>query len=265
MDVGWCLRADFPRIRTPPKGWWSQAATEGPRVFCCCFGASSPVRTEGARRWEVPRDAGAISCSVRGGPADRSARLPASARQTQSAGGRHLGETLRVAVRVEDDPQTASAASDVLRSPAGSSRLVERVREEMPELALISVILVAQDPKQGATSTSASRVRNGPWTLRERCVCGENGEKGATRATGNGCQRGANLRRVERWRESRTSPKLPQGSHERSGRNPANPMSGDGMQQARTPFAEKTVEVGHVPQGRNENPGRHARDRTRCQ
>lgn len=39
-------------------------------------------------------------------------------------------------------------------------------------------------------------------------------------------------------------------------------MSGDGMQQARTPAAEKTVEVGHAPQGRNESPGRQARDRT---
>lgn len=39
-------------------------------------------------------------------------------------------------------------------------------------------------------------------------------------------------------------------------------MSGDGMQQARTPATEQTVEVGHVPQGRNESPGIHARDRT---
>lgn len=83
-----------------------------------------------------------------------------------------------------------------------------------------------------------------------------------TRATGNGCRRGTNLRRVERWWESCIAPTLSQDSHERSSGNPANPMSGDGMQQARTPAAEKTVEVVHAPQGRNKSPGRHARNRT---
>lgn len=83
-----------------------------------------------------------------------------------------------------------------------------------------------------------------------------------TRVTGYGCRRGENLRRVMRWRERCIGPKSPQGGHERSSRNPANPMSGDGMQQARAPVVEKAVEVVHVPQGRNESAGRHPSDRT---
>jgi hypothetical protein len=133
----------------------------------------------------------------------------------------------------------------------------------MPERVLISAFRGTRHTKQGATSTSINRVRQ------VRAVAPHSGSASGTtvrreqtRATGYGCRRGENLRRVVRWRESCIAPTLSKDSHERSSGNPANPMSGDGMQQARTPFAEKTVEVGHVPQGRNEMAGRHACCRT---
>lgn len=133
----------------------------------------------------------------------------------------------------------------------------------MPESLSSWPFVAARDPKQGATSTSTNRVRQVRAVAPHGVFASERTvRREQTRATGNGYRRGVNLRRVKRWRESRIGPTLSQGSHERSGGNPANPMSGDGMQQARTPFAEKTVGVGHVPQGRNESPGRHARDRT---
>jgi hypothetical protein len=136
----------------------------------------------------------------------------------------------------------------------------------MPWRAFTAVFLAAHDTEQGGnpdsgeTGSQRSRPRFGVRSL-ERTVRREQ-----TRVTGYGCRRGANLRRVSRRWESPIAPKHAAEKsvtrHERSGRNPANPRSGDGMQQARAPSAEKAVGVVHVPQGRNESPGRHARDRT---
>lgn len=47
-------------------------------------------------------------------------------------------------------------------------------------------------------------------------------------------------------------------------RNPVNPMSGTGMQQARIPRCGASRRSGEIPQGRNMNRGRYTAVRTRA-
>jgi len=258
-DVGWCLRDDFIRTMTPRLGGGRRQRWLYRRSLSRSIGPRAHGGHETQGRSLETREK---SCPARGGPGDRSTSVDAadSERLRPSARGNpaSLGEGRR-------DPQAASAVSVVSRFPVSAARLAERTREEMPE-ALSS----RSSWWLKTRSRGQPRLRQSEFaTVRAHHFGGGSSERTVrreqTRATGYGCRRGENLRRVKRWWESDIAPTRPKGRHERSRGNPANPMSGDGMQQARTPAAEKTVEVVHVPQGRNVMAGRHASHRTLCQ
>jgi hypothetical protein len=81
---------------------------------------------------------------------------------------------------------------------------------------------------------------------------------------GYGYRRGANLRRVQALVGMRTVSELSSGGDDVLCGNPANPMSGTGMQQARSLRCGASRRSGEIPQGRNMNRGRHTAVRTRA-
>jgi hypothetical protein len=135
-------------------------------------------------------------------------------------------------------------------------------REEMPRRRP-SHMLCHSATRRGSFPHSSTRVRLSGDGFR-RFGYERSGREQAP-AMGYGYRRGANLRRVQALVGMRTVSEPSSVGDDMLCGNPANPMSGTGMQQARSLRCGASRRSGEIPQGRNMNRGRHTAVRTRAQ
>lgn len=224
------------------------------RPRCLRAGVAEPRLTVKAVRRERREVSRAQSNAARG-EVLRSFRPPGRTRPGSSAGGLRPGATLRLPEELSwssqrDQHSRYRASGPCLWCRKGGNALPSSIGHA-PSLR----------DTQGVTPfvyAGSSVGRRFP-SLRVRTVRREQAP-----AMGYGCRRGANLRRVQALVGMRTVSEPSSVGDDMLCGNPANPMSGTGMQQARSLRCGASRRSGEIPQGRNMNRGRHTAVRTRA-